>query len=293
MPCISPTHRLHVLREGDALKLTLGDEPDVLNRDLVLHFQQDSRAEPEIVNALWDRDLEGQYCTLLSLCTPTQFDISEEPKTIKILIDCSGSMTGESIRQARMALMQIMQEIRAQDKVMIWKFGSSIEKLHNKPVAVGQVDNNLFQRIQADLGGTELFKAILKMAGKNTGFLENKSDLFLITDGEVWDNKSAYRALIKALGSDQRVFSVGVGRAVSTEVLNKLATDTGGAVELVTPDEKMAARITAHFKRLYAPRIKSLYIHWPTTPTYTDRYPVIFSGDTAYIGARFRHKASG
>jgi hypothetical protein len=55
----------------------------------------------------------------------------------------------------------------------------------------------------------------------------------------------------------------------------------------------MAARITSHFKRLYAPRINFQNINWPTPPDFIDEYPVIFSGDTAYIGARFHQKPEG
>ncbi len=293
LPCMSPTHQMKFVREGDALKLSLGNEQDVLNRDLVIHFQQDEHKDVDVLSAQWDRDINDQYCALLSLCTPNITDCVSEPKIIKILIDCSGSMMGESIQQARIALRQVLQEIKPEDKVMIWKFGSSIEKLHNKPVSINQVDENIFHQIQADLGGTELFKAMNSIAKQGNTFSVKNADIFLITDGEVWNEESSYSKLIDALGNKQRVFSVGVGRAVSTEVLNKLAEDTGGSVELVTPDEKMATRITSHFKRLYAPRINLQNINWPTTPDYVDQFPIIFSGDTAYISARFKQKPEG
>jgi Ca-activated chloride channel homolog len=291
--CMSPSHPIKFVREDDALKLSLGYEQDVLNRDLVIHFQQDGHKEVDVFSALWDQDINNQYCALLSLCTPDVTDFVSEPKIIKILLDCSGSMMGESIQQARIALRQVLQEIRSEDKVMIWKFGSSIEKLQNKPVSINQVDENIFHRLQADLGGTELFKAMNSIAKQGNTFSVKNADIFLITDGEVWNEESSYSKLIDALGNKQRVFSVGVGRAVSTEVLNKLAEDTGGSVELVTPDEKMAAKITSHFKRLYAPRINLQNINWPTHPDYVGGFPVIFSGDTAYIGARFKQKPEG
>ena len=293
LPCMSPSHQIKFVREDDALKLSLGYEQDVLNRDLVIHFQQDGHKEVDVFSALWDQDFNNQYCALLSLCTPDVTDFVSEPKIIKILLDCSGSMMGESIQQARIALRQVLQEIRSEDKVMIWKFGSSIEKLQDKPVSINQVDENVFHRLQADLGGTELFKAMNSIAKQGNTFSVKNADIFLITDGEVWNEDSAYSKLMDALGNKQRVFSVGVGRAVSTEVLNQLAKDTGGSVELVTPDEKMSARITSHFKRLYAPRINLQNINWPTHPDFVDDYPIIFSGDTAYIGARFKKKPEG
>ena len=293
LPCMSPTHQMKFMRDEGVLKLSLGYEQDVLNRDLIIHFQQDERKKVDVFSVLWDRDINHEYCALLSLCTPELTHFSPEPKIIKILIDCSGSMAGESIHQARIALRQIMQEIRPEDKVMIWKFGSSIEKLQDKPVSINRVDENIFHRLQADLGGTELLQAMNKIALQGNTFSVKKADIFLITDGEVWNEGTAYSKLIDTLGGKQRVFSVGVGRAVSSEILNKLAVDTGGSVELITPDEKMAGRITSHFKRLYAPKIKLQKISWPVQPEYSDDYPVIFSGDTAYIGARFKEKPVG
>ena len=293
LPCMSPTHQMKFMRDEGVLKLSLGYEQDVLNRDLIIHFQQDERKKVDVFSVLWDRDINHEYCALLSLCTPELTHFSPEPKIIKILIDCSGSMAGESIHQARIALRQIMQEIRPEDKVMIWKFGSSIEKLQEKPVSINRVDENIFHRLQADLGGTELLQAMNKIARQGNTFSVKKADIFLITDGEVWNEGTAYSKLIDTLGGKQRVFSVGVGRAVSSEILNNLAADTGGSVELITPDEKMAGRITSHFKRLYAPKIKLQKISWPVQPEYSDDYPVIFSGDTAYIGARFKEKPVG
>jgi Ca-activated chloride channel family protein len=293
LPCMSPSHQMKFIREGGVLKLTLGYERDVLNRDLIIHFQQNDRRDVDVCSALWDRDINNDYCALLSLCTPSIADKESAPKIIKILIDCSGSMIGESIKQARIALRQVIQEMRPEDKLMVWKFGSSVEKLQKRPVNINKVDENIFHRIQADLGGTELFKALTSIAKQGNTFSVKNADVFLITDGEVWNEDFAYSKLIDALGNKQRVFSVGVGRAVSTEALNNLAKDTGGSVELVTPNEKMATRITSHFKRMYAPRLKLQNINWSTPPDYVDEYPAIFSGDTAYIGARFKLKPEG
>jgi Ca-activated chloride channel family protein len=43
-----------------------------------------------------------------------------------------------------------------------------------------------------------------------------------------------------------RVFAVGVGSAVAEEMLRRLAQETGGACELVSPREGMAEKIARH-----------------------------------------------
>ena len=293
IPCISPTHKLSSMRENDTLKLSMENNTEVLDRDLIIHFKKAADEQGKEISVIWDRDINNQYCALLSVCPPAVTGFHPEPKIIKILIDCSASMTGESIDQARIALNRIFTEVRPEDKVMVWKFGSEIEKLHTSPVSIDELDEDISSRIQADLGGTELLKALTEFAGYHGNSPEIQENIFLITDGEVWNEEGPYSDLLDALGDEQRVFSVGVGRAVSTELLNNLAHATGGSVELVTPDEKMASRIISHFKRLYAPFVKIRDIKWHEDPVYVDKFPVLYGGDTVYIGARFEKRPEG
>lgn len=290
--CSSPSHGLNLIKHNDGLLLSLTHEVEILNKDIIIQFQRHDEKN-EVISSQWDLDLNEQFCALLSLCTPPVQEHSAKGKIIKILIDCSGSMQGESIKQARVSLREMLQTIRPQDKVMIWKFGSSVEKLQKKPIAVSEIGEDIYHLINADLGGTKLFKAMTDIAKQNSFFSTNTADIFLITDGDVWNSQEEYARLIESMDDRQRVFSVGVGQAVSTEILNNLAKDTGGSVELLTVNENMASRITSHFKRLYAPRINRLEIDWPLESIYMEEAPTVFSGDTVYIAARFMNKPEG
>jgi Ca-activated chloride channel family protein len=46
------------------------------------------------------------------------------PKNIKIMVDCSGSMAGDAITQARQAISDILQHLRPEDFFNIVAFGS-------------------------------------------------------------------------------------------------------------------------------------------------------------------------
>ena len=115
-------------------------------------------------------------------------------------------------------------------------------------------------------------------------------DVFVVTDGEV----SSWEAVVAAAKrSGRRVFTVGVGSAVSEAFVRRLAEATGGECELVSPREGMADRVIRHFERMRAPRAKRVTIHWPEgardlAPT---TFGAVFEGDTVTASAQFDRPA--
>ena len=95
--------------------------------------------------------------------------------------------------------------------------------------------------------------------------------------------------------SHHRHFTVGVGSAVAEDLVRSLATKTGGACELVSPNENMAAAIVRHCKRSSLARVTAAAIQWPATPV--DQRPVeiagAFSGDTLHLFANFGEQPEG
>ena len=113
----------------------------------------------------------------------------------------------------------------------------------------------------------------------------------LITDGEVYENELFYQNAVK---SECRIFTVGVGNAVSEGLLKRLARETNGKAEFVTPNEDMAERIFRHFQRMSMPS-SNASVTWPEQPEWV--WPVLnpklFHGDTSVFFAGFASKPSG
>jgi hypothetical protein len=141
------------------------------------------------------------------------------------------------------------------------------------------------------MGGTEIGNALRK-AYAALGRTE-AADLFLVTDGEV----SNWEAVVdEATKSGHRIFTVGVGSAVSEAFVRGLAAGTGGECELVSPREGMADRVVRHFERMRAPRAKRVAVHWPdgAANISPSRIGAVFEGDTVVACASFdRPHASG
>lgn len=287
----SPSHTVSIRPDGEGRRVELAAGRSELDRDFVLSF---SYNEAQPASARYDRDGSG-YVALASFKPDFGGVRDETPRSRILVIDCSGSMAGDSIAQTRAALQRILGALRPQDRFELLSFGSQYRQWFGElvPVTEDTLERALaqVQALQADMGGTELGQALeaaYRLAGQGTA----PTDILLITDGEVWDRKGI---LQRARTSGTRLFTVGVGAAVAEDTVRQLAETTGGACELVSPNEDMAGKIYRHFLRMDSPRAEAVRLEWPTTareqfPASIDR---LYSGDTLHVFAWFDEPPEG
>jgi Ca-activated chloride channel family protein len=241
---------------------------------------------------MWDRD--GEKHLLWAGFHPS-LDIESDtaPKGLVLVVDCSGSMGGDSMDQARMAAKGILNSLRPQDYFNIVAFGSNHRLLFSS-LRVANPSNikealKFATNLQADLGGTEL-EGALQIA---LGFSSRKTisqDVILITDGEVW---KIDETINEATKGNRRIFSIGVGSSPAESLLKTLSAKTGGACEFVFPGESMTEKILRHAQRIYSPQIKGIETIWPATPEETFPEPIqcVFDGDTVDMFAWFLERS--
>ena len=88
--------------------------------------------------------------------------------------------------------------------------------------------------------------------------------------------------------SGHRIFAVGVGSAPAETLLRRLATSTGGACELVAPNEDIEAAVARMFRRMRVPRASNVVVDWHGQPKWTTPLPpTLFDGDTVHVFAGF------
>jgi Ca-activated chloride channel family protein len=318
----SPSHAIDVLARNDTNVVHLKEGRSFLDRDLILNL----RLANDKVSAVCDQDGKG-YVALASFYPSfpetTSADAvkthqpgvikllkqisrikakryganANQPRIIKLLVDCSGSMSGESIAQARTALLNILDSLNDQDQFSLIRFGSTLVTENATPVYATKANiayvRNVVAKMEADLGGTEIFIALehtIKQSNHDVA-----ADILLITDGEVWDNTGEQTGNIIQLATQarHRIFTVGVGSAVSERLVRELAEGTHGSCELVNPGEGMAEKIERHFKRIYAKQAQSIAVQWPIQPLWQSQPKYFFMGDTLHILAAFAEKPEG
>lgn len=207
---------------------------------------------------------------------------------LKLLVDCSGSMNGDSIASARAALRSVVAGLTERDHLSLSRFGSTVEHLFApspaKPRALGRLQS-LIDCIQADLGGTEMEKALSAVFGLPHSAEHGGADVLLITDGEIWQAEEMIAAARK---SGHRVFAIGVGSAPAEGVLRALAEATGGACEFATPGEALEAAAQRMLHRMRQPVFANARIDWSGAPAWScGPVTCVFGGDTVIAFAGF------
>lgn len=281
---VCPSHEVALHREQDKVVISLAQERAVMDRDFVLNVKVAQAARSFV---LCGQDGEG--IAAMASFQPFFPGLQQpHPLNLAIVVDCSGSMSGESMAQAKQALEGILESMQPHDCVTMVAFGSTTKVFANHALPCNQKNlaraRRFAKALDADLGGTEI-GAALQEAYAILG-TEEPADVFLITDGEVYDWQTVVRA---AKQSGHRVFTVGVGSAVSEAFMRELAASTGGACELVSPCEGMAERVLRHFERMRAPRARRATISWPegAQGAVPAQLGAVYEGDTIIACAQF------
>ena len=287
-----PSHAVAMSRLEDALVVTL-QQGGFLDRDFVLLLQGLQGQSFASVAP----DGEG-FAVLASFC-PTLPEMAQEPVLLKVLVDCSGSMSGDSIAGARKALHEVMKELTEQDWISYSRFGSEVKHELSglqacNPATIKQVAK-LVDFTNADLGGTEMNAALISTfelgMGKGLKALFSKSerqnhnkDVLLITDGDIWDVEAVIEL---AQRSGHRIFAIGVGSAPTESLLREVAEKSGGACELVSPNQELAAVIVRMFRRMRSIRCTEVKVDWGQSATWQSILPTsLYGGDTLHLCAR-------
>ena len=283
----SPSHPIAVSQSDKGVVVCLTGTP-MLDRDFVLTLESQSAQSSCVLTP----DREGRVA-LASLRIPPLAVNEEKPLALKVVIDCSGSMGGTSIAQARKAALELLNLLRPGDAFNVTLFGSKYTHLFRtlvpaSPRYVTEAWNRL-DNLDADMGGTEMEKAldaVFSMGGSDAPPV-----ILLITDGEIHEHEKLVR---RAARSGHRIFTVGVGTSVAEVFLKSLSNATQGACELVAPQEGMAERVLGQFHRMRQPQLGELHIEWPVKPSWMTALPeTAFGGDTVHVFAGFEKTVEG
>lgn len=154
----SPSHAIATTSMATGVNVSLA-RGAWLDRDFVLTIA--GLEGRSLVTVAKDGD---RYVALASFCAGLPRDADQVPLAMKLVVDCSGSMNGDSIAAAKRALHRILASFHPADRFSLTRFGSSFEHVtqgwvpgdaaHVRAVA------EAVGRMNADLGGTEMLSAL-------------------------------------------------------------------------------------------------------------------------------------
>jgi len=281
----SPSHALAFRREVDRSVVQVDPPGRAMDRDFVLLLTSQPEMPSEGVLA---RDGNG-WVAHAGIYVPVPECKRDKPGVYKLVIDCSGSMGGDSITEAKIAALDILDSLDAGDRFNITAFGSHNKTLFPRPERATasnlQSAQDFVVQLDADMGGTEMLAA-LRAANEASSGPGEVANVLLVTDGQSYH---AEQIISECAGLPGRVFTVGVGASVSQELVRRLANETGGACELVSPGEEMAGHILRHFERMRQPEVARERVNWGQTAAWELKVPgtAVFTGDTRHLVAGF------
>lgn len=262
-----------------------------LDRDFILVLDQLAQCS---VATLAPDYIDAKTYVATASFSPSIPNAKAQNTAVKILVDCSGSMSGGSILAERRALMAIVKKFNNGDKFSLSKFGSSVEH-RSLSLWTASEQSRLgaekwIGELEANMGGTEMLDAIT-----STFALAHSSpcDVLLITDGQIHGIDLIIK---KARDSKHRVFSVGIGSSPSENLLRRLAVETNGACDFVASGETVEPAIVRMFNRLRSPAVTKVSVQWPegfTPKLLTKVDTTAFDGDTLHASAWFSEKPKG
>jgi len=163
---------------------------------------------------------------------------AKKPVDLIVLMDISGSMSGDKITSARKSLMDFIQKLDDRDRLQINLFSSDITTL--TPLSpLGGKRQQVLDSVSGifENGDTKLYDAISQgyQELQKNGDPKHIRAIVVLTDGEDTASVATLDEVISQLNAAQgeggnsiKLFTIAFGEGASKDVLQKLAEPTGG-----------------------------------------------------------------
>jgi len=240
----SPYHVMTETDNGDGSRTYRLEQADVpADRDFVMEWTSASGDTPSA--GLFREVIDDRTYLLAFITPPSQPHSESPPREVIFVIDNSGSMAGESIRQAREALSMAIARLDSGDRFNVIRFDDTYDSVFpglvratpdHREQAIARV-----RRLDAE-GGTEMLPA-LKAALDDQGPIENGAlrQVIFLTDGAIGNENQLFETIADDRG-EARVFTVGIGSAPNSFFMSRAAEIGRGVFTQVDSRRRSPAR---------------------------------------------------
>jgi len=261
------------------VRISLANGHELMNSDLILEWQPTLGSAPKA--ALFQQSLGNDFYTMMMLTPPKTNASISLPRDVTFIIDSSGSMSGEPMRQAKQALLNGLSYLNAGDRFNIVDFDSSYRTLYSQSQIASfdhlQDAKAMITSLRAD-GGTEMSGALKYSlnANRESGYLRQ---IIFITDGAIGNEAELFKLIHQDL-DDARLFTVGIGSAPNAFFMSKAAKFGRGTYTYIHDLNQVNTTIAKLFEQITKPILRDINIDWPTNvEQYPERLPDLYAGE--------------
>lgn len=287
----SPSHRVDIERPdaGRAL-VALTDQWVPADRDFELVWRPAPGGEPTADLFTETRENDAYH---LVMVMPTLADDAPGPalpREIVFILDKSGSMGGEAIRQAKAALGFALDRLAPDTRFNIIAYDNDAYPLFPAARTADPASLRAARRFLNGVdagGGTEMAGALdLALDGAHDpGRLRQ---IVFVTDGAVGNEDALFAMISKRLG-DSRLFTVGISSSPNAFFMAEAAEAGRGAYVYIARADEVAEKMSTLFAKITAPVLTDIQLAWPDgTPveTYPTKVPDLYRGEPVVVAAR-------
>jgi len=273
-------------------KILLAGEAKLSNRDFLLTWRLKLSSEPMV--SVLQENVGGESYGLLMLMPPQGDAKITLPRELVFVLDVSGSMQGESIEQARSAVLKAISSLDSEDRFNVIFFNTNAWKLFpNSQFAEADKLNAARQKILGQLanGGTDMRPA-LRMALRENEDVERLRQVIFITDGAVSNEAELFSEINQHLG-DSRLFTVGIGSAPNSYFMRKAARAGRGMFTYVSQPSEVGHKINRLLRQLAAPALTDIEfdLHGAPVSVLPNPLPDLYLGEPVYVAFKLKSDA--
>jgi Ca-activated chloride channel family protein len=290
----SATHQLEVAGVGTQ-HVTVRARGRSASRELTVRYRVGGKGWD--IAAFVHRDPGHDGYLVATLATPpglAEGDITA--KDVTLVLDRSGSMSGEPLRRARLAAQAVVKRLRPEDRVNVLAFDDDVDMLYPAPrplTADVRTAADAYIGQMAEGGGTNIALALERAlaaqdrAAPGAGQDARPHVILFLTDGQS-DSQAALEVARKDAG-DARVYTIGVGDGVEKPLLSRLAAMKRGRFTFIESAEAIESKVSRLYSQIAAPVIVGLSIAVEgarLARTYPRSLPDLYRGDELVIASR-------
>jgi Ca-activated chloride channel family protein len=295
----SPSHATTVQRSSDTQATVEHVDGHVLPRtDFLLYY---SVSAEDLGMTLLTYRTSGEDGYYLLLINPRWDDTVEAlPKDLVVVLDRSGSMSGQKIEQAKSALRFILENLNPQDRFAVVAFNDAVEALQTAPTPVGP--DSIGQAIAwvtglEASGGTNIDEA-LQVALSMIDAGDRPASVVFLTDGVptvgIEDPMAIAENAAAANLSGARVFGFGVGYDVNTVLLERVSLENRGSTSYVLPGDNLEVVLSSFYLKIASPVLSDPALSITGVDVYDVQpqvLPDVFRGSQVMVVGRYRNGA--
>ncbi|MEO6324887.1 MAG: marine proteobacterial sortase target protein [Thermoanaerobaculia bacterium] len=295
----SPSHPIAIATgASNTSTVTLETGTTIPNKDFVLALRRADDAEPIASLFVSKREGDEDASFMLIAFPPTARTSTERaPLEMLYLIDISGSMQGNSIVQAKEALLQALERLRPGDRFNIVAFDDRYLVLDEEPFAATAPrieEGRKFVRSLQSRGGTMMLPALEHVMAMPQ-LPGSTRDIVVLTDGDLGNEEQIFTSLRKNLG-DARLFTVAIGSAPNHFLATKMAQFGRGTFTQIASAAEITDQMAKLLGQIESPVLSDLKVSVSGAEVLDlvpGRIPDLFRGQPLVVFGRLKGSGGG